>query len=244
MKGLIALLGSGEYLSVMDNVDRYILQTTVRDARDPNVVCVPAAAGKEGEDSVNYWLDLGVAHFEALGAKVTPLRIINRETANAPASLPALQNADLIYFSGGKPNYLHEVMHNSRAWDAAQSAWAQGAAFAGCSAGAMILAQEIPNIRSTVRQEPQKAFGILPAKYILPHFDKMHARWSPFLFAIRRKLNLHEHIIGIDDETALVGTLNGTWQVMGNRKAHLITKDQQQSFSSGEKFPMPQNNLK
>lgn len=238
MQGLIALVGSGEYLPVMNETDRYLLASTQRNGRDPNVVCVPTAAGQEGDESVNYWLDLGVAHFEALGTHVTPARIVDDETANAPEWLPALQSADLIYFSGGKPNYLYETMQGSRAWDAAQEAWARGAVYAGCSAGAMILAQEIPNIRAAVGKASQKAFGILPAKFILPHFDQMHALFAPFLFALRRTLADDEFVIGVDEETALVGTLGGEWRVMGKNKAHLITKDGDQSFSAGEKFPI------
>ena len=239
MKGLIALVGSGEYLPAVDDVDRHLLDSIKRDERDPNVVCVPAAAGQEGDASVNRWLEMGVAHFEALGANVTPARIIDHETAKAPTWLPALENADLIYFSGGKPNYLHETMHDSRAWDTAQKAWARGAIYAGCSAGAMILAQEIPNIRSAVGQAPQKSFGLLPAKFILPHFDKMQSLFAPFLFALRRTLGEQEFVIGIDEDTALVGKLDGEWQVMGKGSVHLITRAGDESFPAGES-----NNLK
>lgn len=84
MQGWIALAGLGEYLPGMDNIDRYLLRTTVPNGRDPNVVCVPAATGEERVESVNYWLDLGVAHFEALGTKVTPAHIVDTESANAP----------------------------------------------------------------------------------------------------------------------------------------------------------------
>lgn len=234
MNGLIALVGAGEYLPALDDVDRHLLDSIKRNERDPNVVCVPAAAGQEGDTSVNRWLEMGAAHFEALGAKVTPARIVDDETANAPTWLPALENADLIYFSGGKPNYLHETMHGSRAWDAAQKAWARGAIYAGCSAGAMILAQEIPNVRSTVRKKPQKSFGVLPAKFILPHFDKMQGLFTPFLFALRRTLGEQEFVIGIDEDTALVGKLDGEWQVMGKGSVHLITRAGDESFPAGE----------
>ena len=37
-----------------------------------------------------------------------------------------LENADLIYFSGGNPGYLYETMKDTRAWNAAQRAWAAG----------------------------------------------------------------------------------------------------------------------
>jgi len=236
MNGLIALVGSGEYLPAMDDVDRHLLDSIKRNERDPNVVCVPTAAGQEGDTSVNRWLEMGVAHFEALGANVTPARIIDYETANAPEWTAPLENADLIYFSGGKPNYLHEVMHGSQAWDAAQKAWARGAIYAGCSAGAMILAQEIPNVRSTVRKKPQKAFGVLPAKFILPHFDKMQGLFTPFLFALRRTLGEQEFVIGIDEDTALVGKLGEEWQVMGKGSVYLITREKEDELITGTRI--------
>ncbi len=85
MNGLIALLGSGEYLPVMDAVDRYLLDSRQRTAHEPNVVCLPTAAGEEGDDSVNYWLDLGVAHFQRFGV---PSHRHASSTAPAPTTLP------------------------------------------------------------------------------------------------------------------------------------------------------------
>ena len=238
MNGLIALAGSGEYLPAMDDVDRHLLDSIRRNERVPNVVCVPTAAGEEGEESVNYWLDLGVAHFEALRANVTPARIIDKETAAAKEWLPALENADLIYFSGGKPQYLYETMLGSPAWGAAQKAWTRGAVYAGCSAGAMILARKLPNVRAALGMPSAPAFGVLSAKFILPHFDRMKMIWSAFLPAAQRKLNDGEYMLGIDEETALVGRLGGEWQVMGERSVHLITKDEDRVFTAGEKFTL------
>lgn len=234
MNGWIALLGSGEYLPVMNDVDRYLLSAV--HGRVPRVVCMPTAAGQEGAESVDYWLDLGTAHFKALGAEVTAARIVDRESANEPQWESALENADLIYFSGGKPNYLYETLHGSRAWGAAEKAWAHGAAYAGCSAGAMILAEQIPNVRSAVRTQPQKAFQIFPAKFVFPHFDKMKGLWSTFLFGVRRKLAKGEFILGVDENTALVGKLAESWRVMGEGNVHMITHDREESFAAGEEI--------
>jgi hypothetical protein len=57
MNGMIALLGSGEYLPIMDDVDRYLLANCGVDAqaRKPRVVCLPTAAGREGDASVTRW---------------------------------------------------------------------------------------------------------------------------------------------------------------------------------------------
>ena len=237
MNGLIALVGSGEYLTVMNEIDRHLLASVNTNGRAPRVVCMPTAAGQEGEASVNRWLKMGTVHFEELGAEVTPAQIIDRESADDPQWEEALQNADLIYFSGGKPSYLYETMQGSRAWKAAQKAWERGAVYAGCSAGAMILADRVPNFRS-VGLTSIEAFQVLPPTFVIPHFDRMRGLWSAYLFAVRRQLVEGQFILGVDENTALVGSLEGGWKVMGQGKAHIITRDQQQDFSTGEEVPL------
>lgn len=233
MNGLIALVGAGEYLPVMNEIDRHLLASVNTNGRVPRVVCLPTAAGQEGDESVDRWLHMGGEHFQALGADVTPARIIDRESADDLQWEPALENADLIYFSGGNPMYLYETMQGSRAWDAAQKAWERGAVYAGCSAGAMILAQRVPNFRAAGLTS-MPAFQVIPATFVIPHFDRMRGLWSAYLFGIRRQLKDGQFILGVDENTALVGKLDGTWQVMGQGQAHIISCDSQQDFNAGE----------
>jgi len=47
MNGLIALVGSGEYLPVMDDVDRFLLVNSGAQGRPARVVCLPTAAGRK-----------------------------------------------------------------------------------------------------------------------------------------------------------------------------------------------------
>ena len=82
MNGLITLVGSGEYLPVMDDVDRHLLDSLNLNGRKPRVVCLPTAAGREGDASVNRWSNMGVEHFTKLGAEVNALHIIDRGSAN------------------------------------------------------------------------------------------------------------------------------------------------------------------
>jgi cyanophycinase len=237
MNGLIALVGAGEYLPVMDEIDRHLLASVNANGRTPRVVCLPTAAGQEGDASVERWLRMGVEHFETLGAEVIPAHIIDRESADDPAWESALENADLIYFSGGNPMYLYETMQGSRAWVAAQKAWERGAVYAGCSAGAMILAQRVPNFR-VAGLTSIDAFQVIPATFVIPHFDRMRGLWSAYLFGVRRQLKEDQFILGVDEDTALVGTLDGAWQVMGRGQAHIITRASQDDFTAGEEVPL------
>lgn len=231
MKGLIALVGSGEYLPVMEDVDRHLLQSLNLNGRKPRVVCLPTAAGREGDGSVDRWSSMGVTHFEKLGAEARALPIIDRQSADDPRWESFLENADLIYFSGGDPGHLHQTMNGSRAWNAAQRAWECGAVYAGCSAGAMILAKRMPRFRLA---QTQKGFGIVPAEFIIPHFDAIPAMFKPIVLALMGRLKADERMIGVDEDTALVGTLGGEWKVMGQSRVHVFTRAGEQVYESGQ----------
>jgi cyanophycinase len=237
MNGVIALVGAGEYLPVMNEIDRHLLTSVDTHGRAPRVVCMPTAAGQEGDTSVNRWLNMGVEHFEALGAEVTPAHIIDRGSADDPTWEEALETADLIYFSGGNPLYLYETMQGSRAWTAAQKAWERGSVYAGCSAGAMILAQRVPNFRAAGLTSIN-GFHVISPRFVIPHFDRIHGLWSAYLFAVRRQLKDDQFILGVDEGTGLVGRLDGAWQVMGEGQAHIITRDSQNDFAAGEEVPL------
>jgi len=233
MNGLIALLGSGEYLPVMDDVDRYLLTFSSVNGNRPRVVCLPTAAGREGYESVSRWSRMGVEHFTRLNADVQAVHIIDRDSANDMRWDAVLENADLIYFSGGDPGYLLQTMKGSRAWKAAQKAWSRGAAFAGCSAGAMILGTRIPDIRK-LGVASIAGFGIMPATFIVPHFDAIPAVWKPVIAAIRSRLKPGEILLGIEEDTALVGKLGEKWRVMGKSQVHVFSKKESMSFRVGE----------
>jgi cyanophycinase len=235
MNGLIALLGSGEYLPVMDDVDRYLLANCGAVGRKPRVVCLPTAAGQEGEKSISRWSRMGLEHFTRLGADVQSVPVIDAESANDLNHTSAVGDADLIYFSGGHPSYLYRTMKDSLVWQAAQKAWARGAVYAGCSAGAMILGREMPDFRAAGIRSTA-AFAILPVASVMPHFNAIPLFGKPLVATLRRRLLDGEIMIGIDEDTAIVGKLNEDWIVLGKSKAHVFTKNDNQSYGAGEKF--------
>jgi cyanophycinase len=180
---------------------------------------------------------MGVEHFKNLGADVQSVPVIDAKSANDSTHASAVEEADIVYFSGGNPGYLYNTMKSSLVWQAAQKAWARGAVYAGCSAGAMILGTEMPDfraagIRSTI------AFGIIPVASVMPHFDAIPLFGKPLIATLRRRLLDGEIMIGIDEDTAIVGKLNEEWTVLGKSKAHLFTKDDARDYAVGEKFSL------
>lgn len=235
MNGLIALVGSGEYLPVMDEVDRYLLANCGVQGRPPRVVCLPTAAGQEGERSWGGWMKMGEEHFKRLGADALSLPIIDRTSAEDAGHAALIEAADLIYFSGGNPNYLYQTLNGSRAWAAVQKAWARGAAYAGCSAGAMILGKYMPDFkRAGFGSLP--AFGLVRTAFILPHFDAMSIVRRPLVFALQRQLQDGESLLGVDEETALIGTPGGgePWRVHGHKTVTRHTRTSRQVYQHGE----------
>lgn len=238
MNGIVALLGSGEYLPVMNETDTYLLRQTVLDERKPRVVCIPTAAGMEGDVSVDRWLRMGKDHFTGLGAEVEPIRITNRGEADDPGLAVIIESADLIYFSGGNPLFLYETMRDTRAWRAVLTATGRGAALAGCSAGAMFMGEYLPDLRAFSLRH-QKAFGLLPKSHIFPHFDRMFAWRGVTMPVLQGLLPDGDYALGLDEDTAMVGKFSGEWKVMGRQRVHVITRNSIKSFSAGEFVGLP-----
>lgn len=190
---MLALVGSGEYLPGMEAVDRELLG---RLAGPPRVVCLPTAAGTEGAERIGYWSDLGVAHFTRLGAEAQSLPVIDRASANDLALAGEISQANFVYLSGGKPDYLHKTLAGSRAWESILAVLAGGGLLAGCSAGAMILGEKFfgfPGWRS--------GFNFLPGATVVPHFDEIP---SAMLRSVWLTADKSLAMVGIDGYTALV----------------------------------------
>jgi len=238
MNGLIALAGSGEYLPVMDDIDRYLLANCGANGRTPRVVCLPTAAGEEGEASVTRWMSMGEDHFRPLGADVKALHVTQRAEADDPANAVIAGNADIVYCSGGNPHYLFETLQASMLWQAAEKAFDRGAVYAGCSAGAMILGEHMPDFR-TLGIRRKAAFGVLHGATIYPHFDRMMS-WRAMLVPLTQsRLAAGEYALGIEEDTVLVGSPGSSWQVMGRGQVYIILKNEVRSYSTGSSVELP-----
>ena len=220
--GPIALVGSGEYLPVMAEIETELIS-----GRGNRYIQIPTAASLEGEKSLNYWKDLGISQANRIGVQAVPLLITNKDEANDEALANEIEGAGLIYFSGGNPHHLANTLRNSKVWNAIFSAWKNGAALAGCSAGAMAIANHIPEIK-TFGKTITEGFALLPNVRVIPHFDRM------FMSAFSRFAKDDSMtVLGIDENTALVGGLT-EWQVKGVGTVTVFKDGEKEIFSSGQ----------
>ena len=232
--GPIALVGSGEYLPSMLEVERSLLHN-----RPKRYVQIATAAAPEGDGSLSRWHNLGAQQAQRLGVEQVIVDVRTADDANDQRWVDAIAGAGLIYLSGGNPSYLADTLRGSLVWAAIEATWRGGAALAGCSAGAMVMAERIPSLRHPVAGD-STGLALLPHLRVIPHFDRM-AGWMPEGVS---RLLMHGvdgvTLLGIDEETALVGGPH-QWRVEGHRQVWRLERTGRQAFSAGEVVDLASN---
>ena len=79
--GAIALVGSGEYLPQMQELESLLLHLAISAGKNNSYVQIPTGAGKEGADRLEYWKKRGEDQALRIGAECIYLPILNREDA-------------------------------------------------------------------------------------------------------------------------------------------------------------------
>jgi cyanophycinase len=239
--GPVALVGSGEFLAVMAPVDAVLLA-----GRPQRAVVLPTAA-REGDARMSYWLELGRAHFAAMGVEPVLLDVRTRAEADDPITAARLDGAGLVYLSGGDPHHLAATLRDSALWRAIVTAWQGGAALAGCSAGAMALTAGAPEVLVPPGAAPRPAaphprlangLGLIGSLAVIPHYDQMErfrpgalewfASWQP----------PGTTLVGIEEDTALVWS-GGRWQVQGAGVVWLLDAAARARFAAGDEVALP-----
>jgi cyanophycinase len=235
MRGPVALVGAGEFLPVMSAIDADLLAGIGR--RRPRVAVLPTASWPDGEEVFLRWAALGVEHFEGLGAEVEVVLVRERSDADDAAHAQAVAEADLIYFSGGKPDYLLRTLEGSAVWAAALAANERGSVIAGCSAGAMVLCSEVARFR-TPPHLPfgfEAGLGLVAGAAVIPHYD----RFPETLAAVRvAGAPRGTVVLGIDEDTAAIGR-EGTWLVRGTGRVTIWRGRRRERLRDGETFQIP-----
>ncbi|GCE08861.1 Type 1 glutamine amidotransferase-like domain-containing protein [Dictyobacter aurantiacus] len=233
--GTVALLGSGEYLPVMNETDTYLL-ATLGGAGQTHIALLPTASGLE-PGRPQYWNSLGFEHFQKLGVQDIRLSsIIDHTGSNDPEQVALLQGANFYYFSGGNPRHILESLRATTAWEVIAAAYRRGAILAGCSAGAMALGSVLISPRDVYSdQSPHwlPGLGIVPKIAVFPHFDRMQGNeiWASGFKRMLASLPEDHRGLGIDEDTALVRMPVETeaepasWKVMGLGSVTLFERD-------------------
>ncbi len=229
--GPIALIGSGEFLPAMNEIDAALLAASGR--RRPRVVILPTASWPDGEDVFKRWAALGTEHFAALGAEVEPVLVRDRFDADDDAHAQAIGEADLVYLSKGKPGHLTASLCGTGVGAALLAAHERGAALVGCSAGAMSLAARHFEFRARRFAWPLRwrdGLDLVQGATVIPHYDAVPEAMAAML-VLQSPRGLVT--LGIDEETALVGR-DRSWQVQGRGRVTVWQGRRRERFRRGE----------
>jgi cyanophycinase len=234
MAGTLALVGAGEFLDSMNPVDRQLLDR----AGGHNVVILPTAAAPDGPGVPERWIKMGVDHFTQLGAQADGLLVLDRAGCEDLANADRIRAANLVYFSGGKPDFLRKTLQDTAVWAAVVEMFDRGGVIAGCSAGAMIMGGHVPEFSLKVGvpwiDRWQPSFGLVPNAIIVPHYDEFPEVIVKLMFGRRPAGSF---LIGVDGHTALVG-VDHTWQVMGAGRVTVRQGKETKRYTTGQAVPL------
>jgi cyanophycinase len=232
MTGILALVGSGEYLPEMATVEAQLLT-----GRPGRYVQLATAAAPEGDASLARWHRLGREQAERLHVEQVIVDVRTRADADDPGLAALVEGAALVYLSGGNPTFLAQTLRDTAVWAAIHRAWLDGASLAGCSAGAMALTGWVPSLRGAGRH-PDPGLALLPHLRVLPHFDRMLG-WVPDIVT-RALLRAPDGVavLGIDENTALVGGPQ-EWTVHGHQSVWLLGEGHRRQYPVGDTLVTP-----
>jgi cyanophycinase len=223
--GYLLLEGGAEFGGRMRDPDLKAME--LAGGLDAPIRIVPTAAAPDNnhERAGNN----GIRWFQGLGATaVLSLPLVDRTSANDETIAKALREAKLIYMLGGFTGYLAETLKDSLAWGAVLDAYARGAVIAGSSAGAMVMC-ELYYDHS--QGQVVEGLNLVPNALVLPHHNTFGKNWASRLLEISEVT-----LIGIDEETGMLGDGGGTWTVHGGGEVTLYRNHQVETHSSGSSF--------
>ena len=220
--GTLALVGSGEYTDAMFEIESDLIADGVRKGKNGGYVQFATAAGEESESNIEYWKNLGKRQAEKIGVPWKFIPVFNSSDISNPDFINEVQGASLIYFSGGNPVHLAQTFYQSELLEVIKSEFLTGTSLAGCSAGAMVMADDV-SIHWRKNRSSHKGFGILPELKIFPHYDRYFGKIPTPLRKLITHADEDQFSIGIDENTALIW--NGAkWQVKGKSSVHILNK--------------------
>ena len=201
------------------------------------MVQLATAAAPEGPASLRYWRELGAAAALRHDVEQVWVPVVDRSSAQDPALAALVEGAGLIYLSGGSPPYLAATLRDTAVWAAIETTWCNGAALAGCSAGAMALTAHVPDPRHPF--EPAEiGLGAVPHVRVLPHFDRFMARMPARALRNLITAPIGVTVLGIDEDTALVGGPQA-WEVQGRQSVWVLKDGEHQEHPPGSRLVLP-----
>ena len=225
------LLGSGEFEPWTHDVESRVLADATGDG---SVVILPTASATEGDAVFDRWGRMGLEHYAEVARRAEVLPLKRREDAFREELAERVGGASLVYFSGGKPQHLANVLRDTPVFDAILRAMDRGAVWVGCSAGAMVVSRSRDGARGSswlfgLGLVPHASFGV--------HWDRA-AKIPGLAWWMTSRLPDATWFVGIDEHTAILGD-GERWEVFGRGGVDVRGPDRRETFGAGQRFITP-----
>ncbi|MCI0632756.1 MAG: Type 1 glutamine amidotransferase-like domain-containing protein [Actinobacteria bacterium] len=233
---VLAFLGSGEFDPWSDPIDRWL----VARSRNPDgpVLISPAAAAHEGDATFDMWANKGLDHYRSLGIPAEVLPLKTRDDATDERLARRLDDASMIFFSGGNPARLAAILDGTPFWLALTRAMREQLPYAGCSAGVACLTETTYDSDTTDTDSIwAPGLGHVRDTLFAPHWDIVET-WVPGATEfIVGSVRPGQAFVGLDEETAIVGD-GARWEVVGRSKIHVLRDGMWATFADGDTFEL------
>jgi cyanophycinase len=230
------MLGAGEFDPWSEPVERWALARS-RNPAGP-VLVAPTAAAHEGDASFDGWATKGLEHYASIGMPAEVLPLKTREDAHRDDLIRRLDDASMVYFSGGNPARLTQAVNDTPFWAALTGAMRDGLPYVGCSAGVACLT-EVTYDSDTQDFDSIWAPGL---GYVLetlfgPHWDIVDT-WIPGATEfIVSSVKPGQTFVGLDEDTAMVGD-GRSWEVIGRARIHAMRDGAWERYGHGDAFEL------
>ncbi|SNT60376.1 Cyanophycinase [Streptosporangium subroseum] len=222
MPGPIALIGQND-IDTRAELDRHLLERSGGN----EVLLIPTATVEWPRARATELLNQRVGFYEEkLGTKVTVPEVFSREDAHDPAHIQAVEKANYIFLTGGRPKPLAEILRGTPLWRAILDRWQAGAVLAGESAGAVVLTEYVIDSegvgkggKGPVVPDPYwytyeaTGLGLLPGMRVLPHSDTAKGQWM--LTSMLAATSIHVPILAVPENAGVVRGPDGDWITVG-----------------------------
>jgi cyanophycinase len=242
-KGKLFVIGGGSRPEIM--IDRLIAEANI--GTSGYAFILPMASEKG--DSAIFWSG---EQFMKKGVRVVGF---NFQEAQIPEKkwLDSLQNASLIYISGGDQARFMKVVSGTPVFDAIHQAYKKGAVIAGTSAGAAVMSKMMITGNELLHSKYNETFkcieagnieyteglGLLSSAVVDQHFV-VRSRYNRLITSVLEHPDLPG--IGIDEATAILVSGNKA-EVVGNSQVIVFRNTKKSTKRNGVKMGTPKIQL-
>ncbi|MBZ0199880.1 MAG: cyanophycinase [Ignavibacteriaceae bacterium] len=218
-KGTLFIIGGGNR---SDELMKNLVE--LAGGTEGKVIVVPNASGDKIETA-----DYLVKEINKLGFNDTEFLLFDIETADADSNLLKVEDAQIVYFSGGDQSRLTADLLGTKLFEKIKQVYSKGGIISGTSAGAAVMSHimitgdeliqtDSLNSYNTIQRKNIKTtsgFGFIDGAVIDQHFIK-RKRNNRLISVILE--NPQQLGIGIDESTAIIVYPDDTFKVIGDNQ--------------------------